>query len=246
MRMNERANNLLKDAEARAKIAEGKTKGLQDQISARDAALNLAKQSRDRLEQERREQDAAYAKLKAGYDKLLAGLNNPPDLGPTALPAEMNLALKNFASAHDVLEFLPKYGMVKLKADLTFPSGSATVQAGAAGALSKLAEILNKPVAAKFSAYVAGHTDDQPVVRNVRRHPDNWYLSVHRAVGVQKALADAGLAPERIAAMGFGEHHPVAPNKPNKKGNRLNRRVEIWIVPSGKFLTGMSAKSPQK
>ena len=183
--------------------------------------------------------------MKAEYDKILAGLN-PPPIGPTALPAEMNQALKNFASAHDVLEFLPKYGMVKLKADLTFPSGSATVRDAAAGALSKLVEILNTPVAAKFSAYVAGHTDDQPIRRVLRRHPDNWYLSVHRAVGVQKALTDAGLAPERIAAMGFGEHHPVAPNKPGKKGNRLNRRVEIWIVPSGRFLTGMSAKPPQK
>ncbi len=66
------------------------------------------------------------------------------------------------------------------------------------------------------------------------------------ATALRETHEEVGLAPERIAAMGFGEHHPVAPNKPNKKGNRLNRRVEIWIVPSGKFLTGMSAKSPQK
>jgi flagellar motor protein MotB len=37
--------------------------------------------------------------------------------------------------------------------------------------------------------------------------------------------------------MGFGEYHPVAPNKPGKKGNQANRRVEIWIVPPGSFLT---------
>ena len=245
--MNVRANNLRKEAETRAAIAEGKTKGLQDKISALKNALSAAKQGHEQLDRERKAQDAAYTQLKAKYDKLLANLNNPPLIGETPLPAEVNEALRNFASAHgDVLEFLPKYGMVKLKADLTFPPGSATVQEGAAGALSKLAEILNKRVASKFSAYVAGHTDDQPVRAAIRKHPDNWYLSVHRAVGVQRVLVEAGLAPERIAAMGFGEHHPVVPNKPGNKGHRLNRRVEIWIVPSGKFLTGVSASAPQK
>jgi chemotaxis protein MotB len=47
----------------------------------------------------------------------------------------------------------------------------------------------------------------------------------------------AGLDPERIGAMGFGEYHPVEPNKPNKKGNPKNRRVEIWIIPPDRFLT---------
>jgi len=245
--MNDRANSLLKDAETRAAEAEGKTRGLQDRASAFEGALTRAQQGHEQLEQERKAQDVAYAQLKDKYDKLLADLNNPPDIGSPVLPDEMNRALQNFASAHgDVLAFLPKYGMVKLKADLTFPSGSAKVQARAAGALSKLAEILNTPVAARFSAYVAGHTDDQPVRIAVKKHPDNWYLSVHRAVGVQKVLVDAGLAHERIAAMGFGEHHPIVPNKPGRKGHRLNRRVEIWIVPSGRFLTGMSAKPPQK
>jgi len=79
-----------------------------------------------------------------------------------------------------------------------------------------------------------------------RTHPDNWYLSVHRAVAVQKELARAGLAPARIGTMGFSEYHPVEPNAPGNKGNGANRRVEIWIVPPGRFLTQPTTVAAEK
>jgi flagellar motor protein MotB len=41
------------------------------------------------------------------------------------------------------------------------------------------------------------------------------------------------LAPERISIRGFSEYRPIAPNKPKKKGNPQNRRVEIYVVPKG-------------
>ena len=71
---------------------------------------------------------------------------------------------------------------------------------------------------------------------------------MHRAIAVQGVLSKAGLTPARIGAMGFGEYHPVAPNAPGKKGNRLNRRVEIWIVPPDRFLTesGTEEAAPEK
>jgi chemotaxis protein MotB len=133
--------------------------------------------------------------------------------------------------------------MIKIKSDLTFKLGSTTPRAEAVAALSKLVTIINDPVVANHHVYIAGHTDNVPVSRpeTKRRHPDNWYLSVHRAVAVKKVMQKAGLAPARIAAMGFGEYHPVAPNKTSsagkKLGNQLNRRVEIWIVPPDRFLT---------
>ena len=197
--------------------------------------------------------DSNYEKLKKQFDDLealysqLMGQNKAPGL--INIPIMLDRALRQFASTHpDLLEYLPEYGMVKLKSDFTFDRGSDDVRAGASLALGKLVEILKTADARSFHVYVAGHTDDIPISRAETRkhHPNNWYLSVHRAVAVQKVLTKAGLAPKRIAAMGFGEYHPIAPNKPNKGGNRLNRRVEIWIVPPDRFLTDAGAPATGK
>jgi flagellar motor protein MotB len=42
-----------------------------------------------------------------------------------------------------------------------------------------------------------------------------------------------GIPPERMSARGFGEYRPLELNAPGKKGNPVNRRVEIYIVPKG-------------
>ncbi|HDY65345.1 MAG TPA: hypothetical protein ENH84_03815 [Phycisphaerae bacterium] len=190
------------------------------------------------LEDANQELGNGFRKLKELYDELA---RKPRGLPP--LPEQLNEALVKFAEANpDMAEYDAKNGMVKFKSDLTFPLGSAVVKSEAAAMLAKLVKILNDPGAKEFSIYVAGHTDDVPISRSVRMHPTNWYLSVHRAVGVQEELTKAGLDPKRIAVMGFGESHPIAPNKPGKKGNRQNRRVEIWIVPVGSFLTPEAVK----
>jgi flagellar motor protein MotB len=46
-------------------------------------------------------------------------------------------------------------------------------------------------------------------------------------------MAGGGISSERMSVRGFGEFRPIAPNKPEKKGNPQNRRVEIYIVPKG-------------
>ncbi|HUS46990.1 MAG TPA: OmpA family protein [Phycisphaerae bacterium] len=166
-----------------------------------------------------------------------------PQVGPISivpLPEEIDKALQEFAKANpDLVEYQAEHGMIKLKADLTFAKGSDDVQQSAQQALAKFAEILNSQQAKKFSVFIAGHTDDIPIVKEetLKRHPNNWYLSVHRAVAVLEALTKTGIASERICAMGFGEYHPLEPNKANNQGNKANRRVELWIVPEGRFVT---------
>lgn len=156
------------------------------------------------------------------------------------LPEPVNLALQELAaSMPDVLEFSEQYGMVKLRADLTFAKGSVDVKPAAFDALSRLAGIVNSTGASAFNVYIAGHTDDVPIVQEAtkRRHPNNWYLSVHRAVEVEKVLTDAGVDPTRVAVIGFGQFQPVEANAEGNKGNAANRRVEIWLVPKGQFVT---------
>ncbi|MBT3279479.1 MAG: OmpA family protein [Phycisphaerales bacterium] len=184
----------------------------------------------------------ALEKLYGEYNKVLEELRKEREGGQLEPPGKplspkLNKALEDFATKNpDMVEFNSEIGMLKFKSDFTFGLGSATPKATAVAAITKLVEVLQTPDADKFGVYVAGHTDDVPIRRTIKMHPNNWYLSVHRAVGVANALETAGLDSSRICAMGFGEWHPVAPNKPGKKGNALNRRVEIWIVPRGAFL----------
>ena len=46
------------------------------------------------------------------------------------------------------------------------------------------------------------------------------------------ALVANGITPRRIAAGGFGDAYPVAPNDTDE-GRALNRRVEIIILDAG-------------
>ena len=230
-RVNDRVTQLVSNARAdnaQIKSLRGQKERLQEELATR---MNEAKAAK-----------SAYDAMKARYDEIQAlyrtemERDSAPGMGP--LPAKVHAALRALAAANpDLMEYLPKYGMVKMKSDLSFALGSADVKQGASAALGRLAMILKSPAAAKLHVYIAGHTDDVPIRAAVRKHPTNWYLSAHRAIGVQKVLVRAGLDPVRIGVMGFGEYHPVVPNKPGHKGNPANRRVEIWIIPPGRLLT---------
>jgi len=184
------------------------------------------------LESELATANAEYNDLRMRYDDLA-------NRAGSELPEVLDTALEELAFEHpDMIEYVPSVGMVKFKSDLTFPKGSDELNAGAAEALRDFADILNSTDADLYNIYVAGHTDDIPITNagTLRRHPNNWYLSVHRAVVVEEALEDAGVDPERLAIMGFGEFNPAEPNGANRTGNPANRRVELWIVAPGQFM----------
>ena len=132
-----------------------------------------------------------------------------------------------------MVDFDAATGMLKFKSDLLFDSGSDNVKSGAVESVQALASIMNSDEGKPFNVVVVGHTDDVPIKKpsTLKNHPSNWHLSVHRAISVEKMLSTSGVAPERMAVKGYGEYRPVEPNKPGRKGNAANRRVEIFIVP---------------
>jgi chemotaxis protein MotB len=95
---------------------------------------------------------------------------------------------------------------------------------------------MNSPEAKQFDMVIVGHTDDLRIIRaeTKQKHPTNWHLSVHRAISVLNLLTQDQVAEDRMCAKGYGEFRSVEPNKPNKGGNPANRRVEIFIIPSGR------------
>ncbi len=105
-----------------------------------------------------------------------------------------------------------------------FESGSDSLAPGFVPALSRIASVLK---ATKGAILVSGHTDDAPIA--TARFRSNWDLSAARAVTVVHFLiGKAGIEPGRIAAQGFADSRPLAPN--DTPANRAkNRRVEIAI-----------------
>jgi chemotaxis protein MotB len=156
--------------------------------------------------------------------------------GGAALPVELSVMLEDFAkSKPDMITYDSSRGVVKFMSDLVFASGSDKVELAAESAIKALCDILNSEQGKQFDVIIAGHTDDVRIGKASTRekHPTNWHLSAHRAISVVDVMAKNNIASERMSVRGFGEYRPLEPNKPSKKGNPANRRVEIYIVPKG-------------
>lgn len=169
------------------------------------------------------------AALQARYNKLLKLAGQPVEL-----PASVNMALERLAEKYpDLLEFDAKRGLVRFKSDLTFALGSTEVKQRAKRALGQFARILNMPVIADNEIRIVGNTDNVPVRHTTRTvmNPTNWYLSTNRAISVLYVLKRDGVDDHRMQAAGWGKTHPIAPNKPHDRGNAMNRRVDIYILP---------------
>ncbi len=113
---------------------------------------------------------------------------------------------------------------VEMKSGVLFASGSAELSAEADPILTKLAEIVREmpdnPI------YIEGHTDNVPI--QTQQFPSNWELSTARAASVVRRLIQSGASPQRMAAVGYGEHHPVADNS-TAAGRYRNRRVVLVL-----------------
>lgn len=151
------------------------------------------------------------------------------------LPVELTTKLEELASKYPMITYDSERGVLKFESDLTFERGSDQVAPSAVGAVESLCSVLNSEEAKGFDVIVAGHTDDMPISRVETRakHPTNWHLSVHRGISVVDLMIANRIGPKRLSVRGFGEYRPVEENKPNKKGNPKNRRVEIFIIAKG-------------
>ena len=117
---------------------------------------------------------------------------------------------------------------VEIQSDLLFASGVAIPSATALGTIRQLAGVLRK---APNAVRVEGYTDNQPI--RTAQFRSNWDLSAERATNVVYELIDSGIAPDRLASMGYGEYQPIADNG-TVAGRSANRRVELVILASSR------------
>ena len=224
---NQKQQSRISDLESRLQAAQLQLDQLKRQLEAAQTTGGVEVEAL-RQKVAALEEDVAKkaALIKSMQDRLMGG---------SPLPVELNTALEDFAKGNDMVEYDASRGMVKFKSDLLFDKGSDVVTSQAAEAIKTLAGILNGTAAQKFDIIVAGHTDDIPIEKPQTRlvHPTNRALSSHRAIAVVSQLEKDGIEPKRLSSRGFGEYRPLEPNAPSRKGNPKNRRVEIYIVPSG-------------
>lgn len=121
------------------------------------------------------------------------------------------------------LETNDRWLALNLPDSLLFGSGDAEPHYDAFDVMDKIARVLrNRDNAVK----VEGFTDNQPI--RTQRFPSNWELSAARAAAVVRMLSMEGIEPERLAAVGYGAHQPLARND-TEEGRRRNRRVVLLI-----------------
>jgi OmpA-OmpF porin, OOP family len=102
-----------------------------------------------------------------------------------------------------------------------FKTGSSELDRASEPLLNSVADIANRCPAVKIE--VNGHTD------SVGSAGANKQLSEQRAHSVVAYLSQHGVAAQRVAAAGFGDTQPIAPN--DSEVNRAkNRRIEFRVV----------------
>lgn len=114
--------------------------------------------------------------------------------------------------------------VVHMQSQMLFDSGDARLSSRALQVLQSVARVLD---GAPYPIRVEGHTDNLPI--STLRFPSNWELSAARAASVVNYLARSGIAPARMSAVGYGEHHPVADNR-TESGRAKNRRVTLVVM----------------
>ncbi|MDH4273477.1 MAG: flagellar motor protein MotD [Gammaproteobacteria bacterium] len=113
---------------------------------------------------------------------------------------------------------------VEMNTSILYDSGSAVLAPRALPVLREIAYILRKfpnPI------NVEGFTDGIPIHTDLFR--SNWELSAARAASVVHLFMENGVAPKRMAAIGYGEFRPVADNA-TEVGRNKNRRVVLAIL----------------
>ncbi len=113
---------------------------------------------------------------------------------------------------------------VEINSDILFDTGSAALDGSARDVVTRLADVLRD---SPNPVRVEGYTDDRPI--NTVQFPSNWELSAARAASVVHLFAASGVAPQRLAMVGYGEHRPRADNL-TEEGRNRNRRVVLIVL----------------
>ncbi|MEE4383264.1 MAG: OmpA family protein, partial [Pseudomonadales bacterium] len=144
---------------------------------------------------------------------------------PLALVAEQLAGALGRLLDLDVVDLrrTPRGVELEINSRMLFETGDSELNPAYRTLMQRLADILAEP---GYRLNVEGFTDDVPITN--ARFPSNWELSAARASAVVRLLAELGVDPEHMAAVGYGPHRPVADNG-TELGRARNRRVVLVV-----------------
>ncbi len=150
----------------------------------------------------------------------------PFDLDPQATVGErVETAMAPFIEDTDVIVRDGRLWLeVELPSELLFASGRAEINRRADPVIKRMTAVLG---GVTTPIRVEGFTDNVPLRGG--RFGSNWQLSAARAAALVDRFTDAGIDPELMSAIGFGEFHPLADNG-DEAGRRKNRRVVVAVA----------------
>lgn len=110
--------------------------------------------------------------------------------------------------------------LIRVSGNAAFRTGSSELGPGLRELLTTVAEVLGEY--RKTLVIVNSHTDQSGDTELNQR------LSEARALAVSRFLAEHGIAPDRLAAVGHGESKPLS-RFAGSAGPKLNRRLELRL-----------------
>lgn len=113
---------------------------------------------------------------------------------------------------------------IDINDSLLFQPGSAELAPESAQLVSDIAQVLKDN---QRAIQVEGHTDNIPI--HNPQFFSNWELSAVRASTVVRTLNTAGIAENRLSALGFGSSQPLQDND-TPENRAKNRRVSLMIL----------------
>jgi len=133
--------------------------------------------------------------------------------------------------------------LISLSSAGFFQSGSALPIASSLPALNEIGQAI---ATTPYDVRIEGHTDDVPI--HNAQYSDNWELSTARATVLTRLFIEEDhIVPDRLAAAGYAQYHPIASNL-TAAGRSRNRRVDIIVLPTrqrdGKMERMLSEQNP--
>ena len=212
-------------------VNEGKYRILSDALDEAFSKQDIAERSEKIIEGEQRPTSFQPIQL----DHLMTEQEKKEEQLRVEIKEERRLLKRIAEQFEDILEPYIDQDLVEVKRDdfwlelemksgMLFSSGEAELSKSAIPLLKKIAEILRQT---HNVLHVEGHTDNIPI--DTVEFPSNWDLSSARASSVVKQFVNDDINPARMAAVGYGEFHPVADNK-STQGRFKNRRVVLVLI----------------
>ena len=193
-----------------------------DELETMNNKLDHETQSNKMITGKLRDQIEVLENMNKEKEKALNELSRQADQIENQLRAEIEngeITLKRYKTKT----------IINIDNSILFDSGQAMLKKKVRKSLVKIARAINKYP--ENNIQIEGHTDNVPI--HTERFPSNWELSSARALAVLRFFVDqTDMDPRKLSAVGYGEYHPLAPND-TKDNKRMNRRVDIVILPGG-------------